>query len=123
MKILDKLPIPEEAGEVRAPDGTVTASPYQIIVPVSLTAWRVLRLPPDAPRFPAVFDTGNNDKILTEAWLVSPESVAEALERLYTERELLEELSEAAYRNATRPEYRWAAISERWDALFREVLG
>jgi len=63
-----------------------------------------------------------NDKILTEAWLVSPESVAEALERLYTDRELLEELSEAAYRNATRPEYRWAAISERWDALFREVL-
>ena len=64
-----------------------------------------------------------NDKILTEAWLVSPESIAEALERLYADRELLEELSEAAYRNATRPEYRWASISERWDAVFREVLG
>jgi D-inositol-3-phosphate glycosyltransferase len=63
-----------------------------------------------------------NDKILTEAWLVSPESVAEALERLYRDRELLAELSELAYRTATRPEYRWEAISKRWDAVFREVL-
>ena len=64
-----------------------------------------------------------NDKILTEAWLVSPESVAEALERLYRDRELLAEMSELAYRNATRSDYRWEAISGRWDALFREVLG
>ena len=64
-----------------------------------------------------------NDKILTEAWLVSPESVAEALETLYRDRELLAEMSELAYRNATRPEYRWEAISARWNALFREVLG
>jgi D-inositol-3-phosphate glycosyltransferase len=63
-----------------------------------------------------------NDKILTEAWLVSPESVAEALERLYRDRELLAELSELAYRNAKRPEYRWETISAQWDAVFREVL-
>ena len=63
-----------------------------------------------------------NDKILTEAWLVSPESVAGALERLYRDRRLLEEMSELAYRNATRPDYRWEAISGRWDALFRGVL-
>jgi D-inositol-3-phosphate glycosyltransferase len=63
-----------------------------------------------------------NDKILTEAWLVSPESVAEALERLYRDRELLAELSELAYRNANRPDYRWEAISARWDSIFREVL-
>jgi glycosyltransferase involved in cell wall biosynthesis len=63
-----------------------------------------------------------NDKILTEAWLVSPESVAEALETLYRDQRLLEEMSELAYRNATRPDYRWEAISGRWDALFREVL-
>jgi glycosyltransferase involved in cell wall biosynthesis len=63
-----------------------------------------------------------NEKILTEGWLVTPEGVAEALERLYADRELLSEMSERAYRNATRTEYRWENISARWDALFREVL-
>ncbi|HEX8499651.1 MAG TPA: glycosyltransferase [Pyrinomonadaceae bacterium] len=62
------------------------------------------------------------EKILTEAWLVTPEGVAEALERLYADRGLLGEMSERAYRNATRPLYRWENISARWDALFREVL-
>ncbi|HYH84552.1 MAG TPA: glycosyltransferase, partial [Pyrinomonadaceae bacterium] len=63
-----------------------------------------------------------NEKILTEGWLVSPESVAEALERLYADRKLLGEMSERAYRTATRAEYRWENISARWDALFRQVL-
>ena len=62
------------------------------------------------------------EKILTECWLVTPEGVAEALERLYKDRALLGEMSERAYRNATRAEYRWANIAARWDALFREVL-
>jgi len=62
------------------------------------------------------------EKILTEGWLVTPEGVAEALERLYTDREFLAEMSERAYRNATRSEYRWENIAARWDALFREVL-
>ena len=63
-----------------------------------------------------------NEKILTEGWLVAPEGVAEALEKLYADRELLAEMSERAYRNATRAEYRWGNIAARWDALFREVL-
>jgi D-inositol-3-phosphate glycosyltransferase len=62
------------------------------------------------------------EKILTEGWLVTPEGVAEALERLYSDRVLLAEMSERAYRNATRAEYRWENIAARWDALFREVL-
>jgi glycosyltransferase involved in cell wall biosynthesis len=62
------------------------------------------------------------EKILTEGWLVTPEGVAEALERLYADREYLREMSERAYRNATRAEYRWENIAARWDALFREVL-
>lgn len=64
-----------------------------------------------------------NEKILTEGWLVTPEAVAEALERLYADRAYLEEMSGRAYRNATREEYRWENIAARWDALFREVLG
>lgn len=63
-----------------------------------------------------------NEKILTEGWLVTPEAVAEALERLYADREYLEEMSERAFRLATRGEYRWENVSARWDALFREVL-
>jgi glycosyltransferase involved in cell wall biosynthesis len=63
-----------------------------------------------------------NEKIRTEGWLVTPEGVAGALERLYADRGLLDEMSERAYRNATRTEYRWENISARWDALFREVL-
>ena len=63
-----------------------------------------------------------NEKILTEGWLVTPEAVAGALESLYADRGFLDEMSERAYRNATRVEYRWENISARWDALFREVL-
>lgn len=63
-----------------------------------------------------------NEKVLTDAWLVTPESVAEALEKLYGDREFLDEMSEKAFRTATRPEYRWGNISERWNALFRQML-
>lgn len=63
-----------------------------------------------------------NEKILTEGWLISPERVAEALEKLYCDRQLLDEMSERAYRTAIREEYRWKNISGRWDALFRQVL-
>lgn len=63
------------------------------------------------------------EKILWEGHLVSPEGIAEALESLYQDPALLEDLSQAAYRNATRPEYRWATISRQWDALFCESLG
>lgn len=63
-----------------------------------------------------------NEKVLTDAWLVTPESVAEALEKLYVDREFLGEMSERAFRTATRPEYQWGNISERWNTLFRQVL-
>lgn len=60
--------------------------------------------------------------MLTEGRYVSPEGVAAALQRLYDDRELLREMSQAAYRNATRPEYRWSVIADRWHRLFQEVL-
>jgi len=63
-----------------------------------------------------------NEAVLTDAWLVTPESVAEALEKLYSDREFLAEMSEKAFRKATRPEYQWGNISERWNALFQQVL-
>ena len=64
-----------------------------------------------------------NEGVLTDAWLVTPEGVAEALEKLYGDREFLAAMSEKAFRKATRPEYQWGNISERWNALFQQVLG
>jgi D-inositol-3-phosphate glycosyltransferase len=63
-----------------------------------------------------------NERVLTDAWLVTPETVAEALEKLYVNREFLSEMSERAFRTATRPDYQWGNISERWDALFHQVI-
>lgn len=62
------------------------------------------------------------ERILTEGRLVSPEEVARALEALYRDPNLLAEMSAAARRVATRPEYQWGQVAERWDALFREIL-
>jgi glycosyltransferase involved in cell wall biosynthesis len=59
---------------------------------------------------------------LSEGLLVSPEGVAEALERLYENPALLDDLAEAAYRTARRPEYQWPAIARRWHQLFQETL-
>lgn len=62
------------------------------------------------------------ERILTEGRIVPPEEVARALEALYTDRDLLAEMSAAAYRVATRPDFQWADVAKRWDALFREML-
>lgn len=62
------------------------------------------------------------ERILCEAHLVSPEDVAEALERLYQDPTVLAELSQAAHDNALRPEYQWDTIARRWSGLFGELL-
>jgi glycosyltransferase involved in cell wall biosynthesis len=63
-----------------------------------------------------------NERILTEGKLVTPEAVADALEALYADRDLLRRMSIAAYRVAMQPDYRWAKIARRWHALFHEAL-
>jgi D-inositol-3-phosphate glycosyltransferase len=63
------------------------------------------------------------EQILTEGLLVSPEEVARALEALYRDPDLLAAMSAAARHVATRPEYQWAQVAERWDELLREALG
>jgi glycosyltransferase involved in cell wall biosynthesis len=64
-----------------------------------------------------------NPKVLTDAHYVAPEAVADALERLHADRDLLRAMSVAAHRVATRPEFQWDGIARRWDALFEETLG
>lgn len=49
---------------------------------------------------------------------VSPAGVAAALERLYADREYRCRMSLAAWRNATRPAYRWEPIAAQWRDLF-----
>jgi glycosyltransferase involved in cell wall biosynthesis len=59
---------------------------------------------------------------LTHAHIVTPEGVAAALQRLYEDDARRDALAEGAYRNATRPEFRWSEIAARWRGLFDEVL-
>jgi len=51
----------------------------------------------------------------------TPEALADALERLYRDREHLAQRSAAAYRVALDPELHWDAVALRWDRLFQEV--
>ncbi|MGZ8846196.1 MAG: glycosyltransferase family 4 protein [Pyrinomonadaceae bacterium] len=58
---------------------------------------------------------------LTDAHIVSPAGVADALQRLYEDRERRNTLAQAAYGNATRAEFNWTSIAAQWQRLFAEV--
>ena len=62
------------------------------------------------------------EQLLIRAWLVSPEGVAAALQRLYDDPDELTEMSNLAWTLANRPEFRWQAISERWRAIFEAAI-
>ena len=51
--------------------------------------------------------------------LVSPQAVAEALDRLYSDPLQFDLASAAAFRNATKREYQWQTICDRWNDTFR----
>lgn len=59
---------------------------------------------------------------LLEFATISPAQLAEALARLYADRRLLHHLAGAAYGVATRPDYTWDAVADRWVDLFRGLL-
>ncbi len=59
---------------------------------------------------------------LTDGHTVSPQGVAAALQRLYEDRRYRDALAEAAYRNATRSEFKWSAAVDRWKKLFTETI-
>jgi glycosyltransferase involved in cell wall biosynthesis len=62
------------------------------------------------------------ERTLYDGYLISPETVAAGLERLYQDRDFREAVAERCYAHVTAPAYSWSAIGARWDALFREVL-
>jgi D-inositol-3-phosphate glycosyltransferase len=50
------------------------------------------------------------------------DGVAAALERLCADETHLQEMSAAAYRNATQPRYSWDAIADQWRAVLANVI-
>ena len=66
--------------------------------------------------------TLTTEQLLTDEKILAPEGVAAALETLYEDPETLREMSIAAYRRATTPEYQWATIARRWSRLFHNTL-
>ena len=60
MRILDRSPISKSGWTVSTPDGEEVVKSYQIVVQISIATRTVLELPEDAPRIPAILDTGNN---------------------------------------------------------------
>ena len=60
MKILDRLPIPEDRASLRFGGRYVTVHRDQILVWVSVHLAGVLEPEENIPRFPALLDTGNN---------------------------------------------------------------
>jgi glycosyltransferase involved in cell wall biosynthesis len=59
---------------------------------------------------------------LTDGHIVSPQGVAAALQRLYEDRSYCDTLAQAAYQNATRPEFKWSAAVIQWKKLFEETI-
>jgi glycosyltransferase involved in cell wall biosynthesis len=59
---------------------------------------------------------------LTDAYIVTPEGVATALERLYQNEDYRNEIAEAGFKNARRPEYRWSSVAAAWKELFMELI-
>lgn len=59
---------------------------------------------------------------MTIGKLVSPEAVAEAMEKIYTDRELYATLSEKARIKFSDPKYSWEEIAKVWDRIITGVL-
>lgn len=68
----------------------------------------------DAASLVPISATHINPRISTEAKIVDAQAVADALERLYRNRNELEAMQEAAFRRATDPAYMWENIAARW---------
>ncbi|NCJ07773.1 glycosyltransferase family 1 protein [Synechococcales cyanobacterium C] len=53
---------------------------------------------------------------------VSPEDIAQALQRLYSAPPLWDLLARGAYRNATQPNLQWQAVAEQFDRMFQTLM-
>ncbi len=55
-------------------------------------------------------------------WEVSVPQVVSALDKMYSDRNLLQRKSEEAYVYATAPRFQWSNIAATWEVLFRDTL-
>jgi len=62
------------------------------------------------------------ERILTDGGFVSPEGVADILQKFYDDPKYLAEMSEKAYAVTQKSEYSWKSVAKRFDKLFTEVL-
>lgn len=62
------------------------------------------------------------ERVETVGTVVRPEDVAKQLEKLYTDKELYEELSKKSIEKFSQPEYNWANIASQWSTIFERVL-
>ncbi len=77
---------------------------------------------PGAAELVETVETIQMGSLPLEMAAVSPEGVANALERLYQDRTCLQSQATAAYELATQPQFCWSNIAKQWDQLFQEVL-
>jgi glycosyltransferase involved in cell wall biosynthesis len=54
-------------------------------------------------------------------FIVAPEVVAAALDRLHRDKAHRAELAARGHRHATSPAYRWETIGAAWDRLLRDI--
>jgi len=63
------------------------------------------------------------ERVETVGRVCRPEDVAEALQKLYDDRDLMKELGQKGKEKFLSPEYDWANIGDIWTGLFRGILG
>ena len=61
-------------------------------------------------------------KIMTTGVLLHPTDIADCMERLYTDKELYNDLSKKSIEKFSSETYNWKAISKIWADLFRSIL-
>ena len=62
------------------------------------------------------------ERVETVGSVCRPEGVAEQLQKLYDDRELMAELGQKSMDKFLQPEYDWMNIADRWSEIFKEVL-
>lgn len=76
----------------------------------------------DAAEYMEIDRWMTTEKILTEGGFVTPESVADVLQKFYDDPKYLEEMSNKAFEVTQRDEYTWKSVAKQFNKLFQTVL-
>lgn len=103
------------------------------LVPFEHGACRRAQIVPDSSAMTEIYGDGRGylmpidhyytyPKVMTEGAVVSPNTVADALEYYYQNPQVRNADANAIYDYITKPEFSWKNIAKQWDELFDEVL-